>query len=137
MIHLRNLKHTLNHGLLLKKFHKVIKFNQNAWLKSYIDMNTELTKNVKNDFKKDFCEPMYNVVFRKTMENVRNHRGIKLVTNEERRNSFVSEPKYTTTFFSKIFSSDANKQAYLGLSTLGMSKTVIYEFLVWLRKSNE
>ena len=137
MIHLRNLKHTLNHGLLLKKVHRVIKFNQNAWLKSYIDMNTELTKNVKNDFRKDFCEPMYNVVFRKTMENVRSHRGIKLVTNEERRNSFVSEPKYTTNFFSKIFSSDANKQTYLGLSTLGMSKTVIYEFLVWLRKSNE
>ena len=101
MIHLRNLKHTLNQGLLLKKVHRVIKFNQNAWLKSYIDMNTELTKNVKNDLKKDFCEPMYNVVFRKTMENVRNHRGIKLVTNEERRNSFISEPKYTTNFFFK------------------------------------
>ena len=50
VIHVRNLKQSLNQGLFLKKDHKVIKFNQKAWLKRYIDMNTELRKKAKNDF---------------------------------------------------------------------------------------
>ena len=44
VVHIRSLKQTLDHGLILKKFHRVIKFNQEAWLKEYIDMNTELRK---------------------------------------------------------------------------------------------
>ena len=45
IIHIRNLKQALNHGLVLKKVHIVITFNQNAWLKPYIDMKTDLEKN--------------------------------------------------------------------------------------------
>ena len=52
--HVRPLKQALNHGLILKKVHRVIQFNQEAWIKPYIDMNTELTKQAKNDFEKDF-----------------------------------------------------------------------------------
>ena len=51
-VHIRSLKQALNWGLILKKFHKVIQFNQEAWLKEYIDMNTELRKQVKNYFEK-------------------------------------------------------------------------------------
>ena len=96
VMHMRNLKQALNHGLLLKKVHKVIKFNQNVWLKPYIDMNTDLRKKAKNDFENGFFKLMNNAVFGKTMENVRKHRDVKLVTTERRINYLVSEPNYHT-----------------------------------------
>ena len=50
VIHIRNSNQALNHGLVFYKVHKSIKFNQNAWLKPYIDLNTDLRKKAKNDF---------------------------------------------------------------------------------------
>ena len=66
-------------------------------------MNTELRKKAQNEFEKNFFKLMNNSVFGKTMENVRNHRDIKLVTTDEKRNKLVSEPNYHTT---KHFSED-------------------------------
>ena len=97
VIHKTNLKEALNHGLVLKKVHKIININQEASSKPYIDMNTDLRKTSKNDFEKDFFRLMNNAVFGKTIENVRKHRNIKLVTRENRRNYLVSEPNYHTT----------------------------------------
>ena len=66
-------------------------------------MNTNLRIEAKNDFEKDFFNLMNNSIFGKTMENVRNHRYIKLVTTDEKRNKLVSEPNYhTTKRFQKI-----------------------------------
>ena len=137
IIHIRALKQATNHGLESTKEHRVIEFDQEAWLKPYIDMNTDLRKQVKNDFEKDFFKLMNNSVFGKTMENVRNHRDIKIVTTDKRRGILASEPNYHST---KYISKDLlkmemkktkvkmNKPIYLGQATLDVSKTLMYEF---------
>ena len=67
-------------------------------------MNTKLTQKAKNNFEKDFFKLMNNAVFRKTMENVRKHRNMKLVTTERRGNYLASEPNYNTiNFLQKIY----------------------------------
>ena len=135
--HINSLKQALNHGLKFKKIHRIIEFNQEAWLEPYIDMNTELRKASPNDFKKNFFKLMNNAVFGKTMENIRKHRDIKSVTTGKKRSKLVSEPNYhTINLISEDLSIIAmkkskvkmNKPIYLGLSILEISKTLMYEF---------
>ena len=78
-------------------------------------MNTDLRKKAKSDFEKGFFKLMNNSIFGKTMENVRKHRDIKLVTTEKRRNYLVSEPNYhTTKFFTEhLLAIEIKKQRYL------------------------
>ena len=96
------MKWELNHGLVLEKVHsRLIKLNQKAWLKPYIDIKTELRKSEKNDFEKYFPKLMNNAVFGKTIGNVRKGRDMKLVTTGARRNYLMSEPNcHTTKWFS-------------------------------------
>ena len=111
IIHIRALKQAINHGLKLKKVHKVIEFDQGAWLKPYINMNTDLRKQAKNDFEKDFFKLMNNSVFGKTMENERNHRDIKIVTMDKRRSILASEPNYhSAKYISKRFIDNGNEK---------------------------
>ena len=100
-------------------------------------MNTKLGTETKNDFKKDFFKLMNNTVFGKTMENVRKHRDIKLVTTDKRRNQLASEPTYyATKYFSKNWMTiemkktkvKINKTIYIDMSILDISKTLMYEF---------
>ena len=100
-------------------------------------MNTELRKLARNDFEKDLFKLMNNSVFGKTMENIRKHREIKLVTTDKKRSKLVSEPNYHTI---NLISEDLsiidmkktkvkmNKPIYLGLSTLEISKILMYKF---------
>ena len=131
------MKQALNRGLKLTKVHRVVEFRQEYWLKPYIDMNTDLRKNAKNDFEEDFLKLMNNSVFGKTMENVRNHRDIRVVTTDKRRSILASEPKYHST---KYIAKDLlimemrrvkvrmNKPIYLGQAILDISKALMFEF---------
>ena len=119
------------------KVHQVIEFDQEAWLKEYINFNTELRKEATNDFEKDFFKLMNNAVFGKTMENVRKHRNIKLVKTDKKRNKLVSEPNYHTMKLiddnlaiieMKKVKVKMNKPIYLGLSILDINKITMYEF---------
>ena len=103
VVHIRTLKQALNPGLILKRIHRVNQFNQKSWLKPYIDMNTKLKKEAKNEFEKHFFKLMNNSILRKIMENVRKHIDIKLVITDEKRSKLVSEPNhYTTNTFQKL-----------------------------------
>ena len=127
IVHISSLKQTLDHGLILKKVHKVIQFDQKATLKEIIDINTAFRKQAKNDFEKLFFKLINDSAFGKTTENVRKYREIRLVTTNKRRINLVSEPNYHTT---KMFLGDLlaiemkkikvkmNKPADLGLSIL-------------------
>ena len=134
VVQIRALKQALNHGLILKKVHSVIQFNQEAWSKENIDISTELRKQAKNDFEKDFFKLMNNSVFGKTMANIRKHRDITLVTTDKRRNHLVLEPNYHAI---KGFSENLvaikikkktevkmNNPVYLDLSILEISRTL-------------
>ena len=100
-------------------------------------MNTSLRKEVKSEFEKDFFKLMNNSVFGKTMENVRNHRDIKLVTSDKRRKRLVSEPNYHShkKFSDHLMAIEMKKTRvkmtkplYLGMSILDISKTLMYKF---------
>ena len=134
-IHIVALKQALNHGLKLIRVHSVISFRQEAWLKRYIDLNTELRKNAKNKFEKDFYKLKIKSIYGKIVQNDRKHRDIKLVTTEAKRNKFASEPNYhSTKCISKYLlvmektEVKINKSIYLGRAVLDISKTLMFEF---------
>ena len=136
-IHICALKQALNHRLKLEKVHSAISFSQSVWLKQYIDRNTEFRMKANNDFEKDYFKLLNNSFYGKTMENVRKHRDIRLVNNENRRSKIASEPNYNGT---KYISEDflimelkkrdvyMNKPLYLGQAILDHSKMLMYEF---------
>ena len=137
VIHYKNLMQCLNLGMKLKKIHRGIKFVESAFMKSYIDMNTNLRTQAKNNFEKDFYKLMNNSVFGKTMENIRNRVDVKLVNTEEKFKKLVAKPNFKSR---KIFSENLisvhmkktsltmNKPVYLGMCILELSKTIMFDF---------
>ena len=89
VVHIRSLKQALNRGLISKKVHRIIQFNQEAWIEKYINKNIDLS-----DFERGPFKLMSNSAFGKSMECVRKHRDIKLVTTDKRGNQLVSESNY-------------------------------------------
>ena len=95
--HKKILKLALDYGLILETNHKVIKFNQKAWLKPYIGMDVEFRRKDQNNIEQDLFKLISGFVFAKTMKKVRNYRDIKLVAAEKRRNKLVLESDFHTS----------------------------------------
>ena len=137
VIHYKNLMQCLKLGMKLKKIHRGIKFIESEWMKSYIDTNTKLRAQAKNNFEKDFFKLMNNSVFGKTMENIRNRVDVKLVNTEEKFKKLVAKPNFKSR---KIFNENLisvhmkktsltmNKPVYLGMCILDLSKSLMFDF---------
>ena len=134
VIHIRALDQALSNGLILDRIHQAIEFDQSTWMKPYIDFNTKLRTKATNDFKKDFFKLMNNTIFGKTMENIRKHRNIKLLTNKKLYLHTVMKPnfKFGVLFGENLMGCEMgkvkvimNKPIYFGLD---LSKIIMYEF---------
>ena len=114
----------------------MIEFDQSAWMKPYIDFNTQFRTKAKNDFEKDFFKLMNNSVFGKTMDNIRKHRNIKLVTTEEKYLKTIMKPNFKSgvPFGENLMGCEMGKikivmkNQFLGQAILDLSKIVMYEF---------
>jgi len=137
VLHYRNLKLYLDLGLRLTKIYRVLEFKQRFWLKSYIDFNTEMRKDAKNSFEKDFFKLINNSVFGKTMENLRKRCNVRLVTDEKILNKLTSKPTYVGL---EIFDENLvginmkkerimlDKPSYVGMCISDLSKTLMCDF---------
>ena len=137
VIHIQVLNQTLTHGLIPDRIHRSIEFDQSAWMKPYINFNTQLRTKATNDFEKDFFKLMNNAIFGKTMENIRKHRNIKLITSRESCLRTVMKPSFKSGV---LFGENKmgcemvkikvvmNKPVYLGQAILDLSKIIMYEF---------
>ena len=137
VIHYKNLMQCLSLGMKLKKIHRGIKFIESDFMKSYIDKNTDLRTQAKDNFEKDFFKLMNVSVFGKTMENIRNRVNVKLVNTDEKFKKLVAKPNYESR---KIFNENLvsvhmkktsltmDKPVYLGMCILDLSKIIMFDF---------
>ena len=127
-------------GLKITKIHRGIKFEESAWLKEYINLNTKLRLEAKqsgNNFEVDFFKLMNNAVFVKTLENIRNRVDIQLIARDKVALKLAAKPNYDRCTISnenliavhmrktKLY---FNKPVYLGMKILDLSKSLMYDF---------
>lgn len=137
VVHYETLKLYESLGLVITKIHRGIRFNERAWLKEYIDLNTNLRTLAENEFEKDFFKLMNNSVFGKTMENIENRVDIRLVTSEHEAAKLASKVNFDrcTIFDENLVAVHMrktklkyDKPIYLGMCILDLSKTLMYDF---------
>ena len=137
-VYYKNLEYYLKLGLKVTKVHRILTFDENPFLKEYIDLNTELRKQSKNDLEKDLFKLMNNAIFGKSMENVLNRSNIKLINNNlEKLLKLTKQPNFQNTYQisnrlalveSKPIKTVFNKPIYMGAVILETSKLHMYEF---------
>ena len=137
VLHYEALKTYEKYGIKITKIHRGVVFHDSPWMKEYVDKNTKLRMQSKNDFEKDFFKLMNNSVFGKTIEDIRKRTDIKLVTTPEQARKYINKPNYKgrTTFSDNLVAIHMgkteiymNKHVYLGMSILDISKTLMYDF---------
>lgn len=136
-LHVKNLNYYLGMGLVLTKIHRILTFKQQAWLKPYIDFNTNQRMFAKNNFEKDFFKLMNNAVFGKGMENKRNRISVKLVNDFKKAKWYIAKPQYMShdilchnlvSFRLQACTVTLDKAIYTGFTILELSKLFILEF---------
>ena len=137
-VYYKNLEYYLELGLKVTKVHRILTFDEKPFLKEYIDLNTELRKNSKNDLEKDLFKLMNNAIFVKSMENVLNRSNIKLVNNNpEKLLKLIKQPNFQNAYQisnrlaiveSRPIKTVFNKPIYMGACILEISKLHMYEF---------
>ena len=136
-VHYRNLQYYLSQGLILKKVHRILEFKQSAWMKPYIDFNTQKRKEATNEADKNLFKLLNNAVYGKTMENMRKRIKIRITTNEK---DFLKHGSRSTYIIHKKFGKNLvvihdkkelltlNKPIYVGCAVLELSKLAMYKF---------
>ena len=109
VVRYRNLQYYLSRGLILKGVHRILEFKQSAWMKPYIDFNTQKRKEATNEADKNLFKLLNNAVYGKTIENMRKGIKIRITTNE------------------KDFLKYASRPTYIGHKKFGKNLVVIYE----------
>ena len=97
-VHIKTLQYYLKMGMKLTRVHRIIRFQQRAWLKPWIDFNTGKRKEAKSDFEKELYKLMNNSVYGKTMEDKRKHMDFELVDNDVRCEKCVNNPTFKNRF---------------------------------------
>lgn len=143
VVHYSMLKLALEHGLILRKVHRILQFKQSAWLKPYIEMNTALRTRAVSEFEKNFYKLLNNAVYGKTMENLRLRTDIKMINDWETRGTrnarnFIAQPSFKkcTIFAEDLAAIELHKTSIrmdkpilIGMCVLELSKVLMYNFL--------
>lgn len=140
VIHIQCLLQCMTYGLKVAKVHRGIRFAQQAWLKPYMDLNTEHRQRATTTFEINFFKLMNNCIYGKSMENVRKHRDIRLINQWDGRygaRRYIAKPNFKTY---KVVDRDLitiemekteltyTKPIYLGMVILDYSKQKMYDF---------
>ncbi|XP_018378038.1 PREDICTED: DNA polymerase-like, partial [Trachymyrmex cornetzi] len=140
VVYYRNLQQCIHHGLHITKIYRILQFAQSPWLRGYIELNTRFRMLANNEFEKNLYKLMNNAVFGKTMENVRDHVDVRLITRWDGRygaEAMIAKPNFHSR---SIFSENLvavelrklevkmNKPIYIGMCILEIAKLRLYEF---------
>ena len=135
VVDFRLLKFYIQHGLIVRKIHRGIKYHQRVWMAPYIAVSHEMRGQAKTPFEKDVFKLMNNSVVGRTCENQKKRTSISLVTNEQKFRQLVAKPQFMDA---RIYSENLravecqksrlwiNKPLYVAFCVLELAKLHMY-----------